>query len=168
MFGTSQTEKASNRVIEAWHTHPYFPKLPISQSLDQLQGFSGISQTSLVLTDRSVSRGIPLWQGTTRRQQRPAALSDGARTAAGEEEKQTRENNTYRGTNPANAQCYSEQCCVSEENYTCWKIRHHTLKCARWRQNRRRFGFRWLRTPRSSIVYTQIQVQAALVSALTK
>lgn len=35
-----QTRKLIVRVIEFQHTHPYFPKLPISQSLDQLQGFS--------------------------------------------------------------------------------------------------------------------------------
>lgn len=36
----SPNGEASNRVIESEHTHPYFPKLPISQSLDQLQGFA--------------------------------------------------------------------------------------------------------------------------------
>lgn len=33
-------ERAGKRGTESQHTHPYFPKLPIAQSLDQLQGFS--------------------------------------------------------------------------------------------------------------------------------
>lgn len=52
------------------------PNCPLPSLLINWRDSRGISQTSLVLTDRSVSLGIPLWQGTTKRQHRPAALSD--------------------------------------------------------------------------------------------
>lgn len=51
------------------------PNCPFPRRLISCSDSRGISQTSLVLTDRSARRGIPLWQGTTKRQQSPAARS---------------------------------------------------------------------------------------------
>lgn len=51
------------------------PNCPFPRRLISCSDSRGISHTSLVLTDRSARRGIPLWQGTTKRQQSPAARS---------------------------------------------------------------------------------------------
>lgn len=51
------------------------PNCPLPSFLMSCRDSRGISQTSLVLTDRSASLGIPLWHGTAKRQQSPAALS---------------------------------------------------------------------------------------------
>lgn len=54
------------------------PNCPFPRRLISCSDSRGISHTSLVLTDRSARRGIPLWQGTTKRQQSPAARSTDA------------------------------------------------------------------------------------------
>lgn len=51
------------------------PNCPFPRRLMSCSDSRGISHTSFVLTDRSARRGIPLWQGTTKRQQSPAARS---------------------------------------------------------------------------------------------
>lgn len=52
------------------------PNCPLPSFLMSCSDSRGISHTSLVLTDRSASLGMPRWQLPTRRQQRPAARSD--------------------------------------------------------------------------------------------
>lgn len=51
------------------------PNCPFPRRLFSCSDSRGISHTSLVLIDRSARRGIPLWQGTTKQQQSPAARS---------------------------------------------------------------------------------------------
>lgn len=51
------------------------PNWPFPRRLMSCRDSRGISHTSLVLTDRSVKRGMPLWHGTIRRQHSPAALA---------------------------------------------------------------------------------------------
>lgn len=57
------------------------PNCPLPSFLRSCSDSRGISHTSLVLTDRSASLGIPLWHGTTRRQHSPAARSWGTSRA---------------------------------------------------------------------------------------
>ena len=65
------------RLLEATGSVPIqtSPNCPFPRRLISCSDSRGISHTSLVLTDRSARRGIPLWQGTTKRQQSPAARS---------------------------------------------------------------------------------------------
>lgn len=51
------------------------PNCPLPRRLMSCSDSRGISHTSLVLTDRSVRRGMPLWQGAISRQHSPAALA---------------------------------------------------------------------------------------------
>lgn len=51
------------------------PNWPLPRRLMSCSDSRGISHTSLVLTDRSVRRGMPLWHGAIRRQHSPAALA---------------------------------------------------------------------------------------------
>lgn len=52
------------------------PNWPLPRRLISCSDSRGISHTSLVLTDRSVRRGMPLWHGTISLQHRPAALAE--------------------------------------------------------------------------------------------
>lgn len=51
------------------------PNCPFPSFLRSWRDSRGISHTSLVLTERSASLGVPLWHGTARRQHSPAARS---------------------------------------------------------------------------------------------
>lgn len=53
------------------------PNWPLPRRLMSCSDSLGISHTSLVLTDRSARRGMPLWHGTISRQHSPAALAGG-------------------------------------------------------------------------------------------
>ena len=51
------------------------PNCPLPSFLRSWRDSRGISHTSLVLTERSASLGVPFWHGTARRQHSPAARS---------------------------------------------------------------------------------------------
>lgn len=119
MFGTSQTRELVREELSLSIPIHTSPNCPLPSLLINCRDSRGISQTSLVLTDRSVSLGIPLWQGTTRRQQRPAALSDGAGTAAGEGKKsRTHQTMTLTGAQTQPAHSVTQNRATSAENYT--------------------------------------------------
>lgn len=72
------------------------PNCPFPRRLISCSDSRGISHTSLVLTDRSARRGMPLWQGTTKRQQSPAARSAHS-TRQRAKKSRDREREMYRG-----------------------------------------------------------------------
>lgn len=72
------------------------PNCPFPRRLISCSDSRGISHTSLVLTDRSARRGMPLWQGTTKRQQSPAARSAHSTRQRAKKEQRQREGDVQR------------------------------------------------------------------------
>lgn len=74
MFGNTAVYFQKRR--SKWYTPiQTSPNCPLPRRLMSCSDSRGISHTSLVLTDRSVRRGIPLWHGTISLQHSPAALA---------------------------------------------------------------------------------------------